>query len=480
MFKRLFTKYVVTSMVIILASYLFLGCLLLVFTQRYVIAEKQNTMTSNLQITSGLAQALYTDQITKNMQPLYYSSIDLLAKASDAVITIVDATGTAVYSTDVNILRYNAHIGQGIMDKITNSEQYREVGTLDSLYNSRRFSMGVPIQNLQGQSVGAIFISTSAGGYSELITALMKIFFVASLVALMLTFLLMFMLTRQLVKPLNEMSRAAKSYAKGNFDTRISVTGNDEISELAGAFNHMADSLAHLEGMRKSFLQNVSHDLRTPMTSISGFIDGMIDGTIPQEQYGYYLTIVSDETKRLARLTRTLLDVSELESDNEKFNLEDYDICESIRRVLINFENRVVSKDMKLKINMPEEEVRVYADIDATHRVIYNLIDNAVKFSYQSGMLTISIDKTDKLARISVRNTGIGISAADLPFVFDRFFKSDKSRGLDSKGIGLGLYITKTIIEKQGGTITVNSTENEYCEFVFTLPLSAQNEKGGN
>jgi len=479
MFKKLFTKYVATSMSVIIISYMFLACFLLLLTQRYIINEKERIMQANLEVTSGLARVILSNQVPKNMLSMYYSSIDLLAKASDSVITVVDRSGAAVYSTDFNILKFNAHVSEDIINKLETNKQFREVGTLGQLYNTNRFAIGSPLIGDNQNQIGAIFISSSASGYSVLIGNLMKLFLMSSILTLIFTFVLMFFLTRRLVKPLNEMSRAAKSYAKGNFDARISLTGVDEINELAYAFNNMADSLSHLENMRRSFLQNVSHDLRTPMTTISGFIDGMLDGTITPEQYPYYLSVVSDETKRLTRLTKTLLDISELESDAEEFAPESYDICESIRRALLTFESHIISKELKLKINLPEEEVYVYADKDAIHRVIYNLIDNAIKFSYNSGMLTITAKKDAKNAIISIRNTGVGISQEDLPFIFDRFFKSDKSRGLDKKGMGLGLYIAKAIVEKQGGTIRAESTENEFCEISFTLPLSVTADKGG-
>nr|WP_283243704.1 HAMP domain-containing sensor histidine kinase [Feifania hominis] len=280
-----------------------------------------------------------------------------------------------------------------------------------------------------------------------------------------------------MVKPLKEMSRAAKSFAKGNFNTRVAVRGSDEIAELAVAFNNMATSLASLEELRTGFIANVSHDLRTPMTTISGFIDGILDGTIPREDESHYLTVVSNEIKRLSKLVHTLLELSKIESGQIEYHPVRFDICESMRKLLLSFEQSINNKRLQVELSLCEERFEVVADEDAIARVMYNLIDNAIKFSYPDGVLTLSItrgDKNDRNVYVSVKNTGVGIPESDLPYVFERFYKSDKSRGLDKTGSGLGLYIVKSIIDRHGGRITVKSVQNEFCEFVFSLPLETE------
>jgi signal transduction histidine kinase len=278
-----------------------------------------------------------------------------------------------------------------------------------------------------------------------------------------------FFVTDKIVSPLKKMSEAARSFSQGKFDVRVPVTGNDEVAELAAAFNNMASSLEKNEETRKTFLANVSHDLRTPMTTIAGFIDNILSGAIPYEKQNYYLEIVSSEVKRLARLVNSLLDISRIQAGDRKFVKVPFDICEMSREIIISLEQRLEAKNLDVRFEPEEDKMYVNADRDAIYQVLYNICDNAVKFSKKGGIYRISHIKRDNKIYTAVYNEGQGISKEDLPFVFDRFYKSDKSRGLDKTGVGLGLYIVKTIVNSHGEEIWVNSAAGEYCEFVFTL-----------
>ena len=232
----------------------------------------------------------------------------------------------------------------------------------------------------------------------------------------------------------------------------------------------MAESLDNLEKMRNSFLANVSHDLRTPMTTISGFIDGITSGAIPPEKHEYYLGVISAEVHRLSRLVSQLLDISRLESGDRKFNYEDFDVAEVGRLILISFEQKIEDKKLDVEFDTDDEEMPVVADKDAIYQVLYNLCHNAIKFSKEGGKLSIKITKYGAgKVRISVFDEGQVIPEEDIHMVFERFYKSDKSRGLDKSGVGLGLYICKTIIDAHGEEIHVESREDEGTEFYFTL-----------
>ena len=271
------------------------------------------------------------------------------------------------------------------------------------------------------------------------------------------------------------MSKAAKRMAVGKFDTRVPVHGRDEVAELAVAFNQMAGDLENLERMRNSFVANVSHDLRTPMTTISGFIDGILDGVIPPEQERHYLQVVSEEVRRLSRLVTALLDVSRLQAGDRKFDFRPFDICEMGRLILISFEKKIDEKELDVEFECDEERMFVLADQDAIHQILYNICDNAVKFSSKRGKLKVSFTwspaegSRHRKAVVKVYNEGQGIPAEDLPFIFERFYKSDKSRSLDKSGVGLGMYISKAIIDAHGETISVASEYGRYCQFTFTL-----------
>jgi signal transduction histidine kinase len=275
------------------------------------------------------------------------------------------------------------------------------------------------------------------------------------------------------------MSHAAKSFAAGKFDVRVPVHGNDEVAELATAMNNMAQSLEALDKMRTSFMANVSHDLRTPMTTISGFIDSILEGAIPAEQQSYYLGIVSEEVKRLSRLVTQLLDLSRIQAGDRKFVSAPFDVCEVSRLILISFEQKIDAKRLEVEFECDDEHMYVLADRDAMYQIVYNLVDNAVKFSREHGALRICIDRVKRGQKIRLRiyNEGQGIAKEDLPYVFERFYKSDKSRGLDKKGVGLGLYIAKTIIEAHHESISVDSEAGAWCEFTFTLPQVSAPDK---
>lgn len=287
-----------------------------------------------------------------------------------------------------------------------------------------------------------------------------------------------YFITERIIHPLRTMTTAAKRFARGDFTARVTVYGKDEVSELGNAFNNMAESLDSLEKMRNSFLANISHDLRTPMTTIAGFVEGITSGAIPPEKHEYYLGIISAEVHRLSRLVSQLLDVSRLESGERKFNFADFDIAEVARIILISFEKKIEDKRLDVEFDAEFDEMSVYADKDAIYQVLYNLCHNAIKFAKEGGKLRISIHyAANKKVKISVFDEGQSIAPEDRKMVFDRFYKTDTSRGLDKNGVGLGLYISKTIIDAHDEKIWVESVEGESSEFIFTLKEGASLQK---
>jgi len=297
--------------------------------------------------------------------------------------------------------------------------------------------------------------------------------FVSVLVIFVAIAVLTFFLRRQ-SKPLRAMAQAANAFAHGEMTARINTDGrnSEEVEELALAFNNMASSLQKSEYQRQEFVANVSHELKTPMTTISGYVDGILDGTIPPEKSRQYLQIVSDETKRLNRLVRSMLDISRLQDhpgipEEQKTR---FDLSELAGQTLINFERKILGKQLQVQVDMPEHPVYTSAIQDAITQVIYNLIDNAVKFCPEGGTLTLSLREGGNKAYVSVCNDGETIPAEELPLVFDRFHKIDKSRSQNRDSWGLGLYIVKTIVNSHGENISVTSRDGK-TTFTFTLPL---------
>ena len=343
------------------------------------------------------------------------------------------------------------------------------------LTHKRSFGYVHPVDVAEGNTVGYVLVVSTAENWSNLMDSTVRSVIVAAVWIFLAALIAIYFITERTVAPLRDMSRAVKRMAVGQYDVRVRVKGSDEVAELAVAFNQMAESLENLESMRNSFVANVSHDLRTPMTTISGFIDGILDGVIPEDQREHYLKVVSDEVRRLSRLVTALLDVSRLQAGDRKFDMKPFDVCEMGRMILISFEQKINAKGLDVEFACDEDNMFVLADQDAIHQILYNICDNAVKFATEGGKLRMSLSWSagetgrSRKAVVKVYNEGQGIPPEDIPFVFERFYKSDKSRGLDKSGVGLGMFISKTIIEAHGETISVASEYGKNCEFTFTL-----------
>ena len=270
------------------------------------------------------------------------------------------------------------------------------------------------------------------------------------------------------------MVQATRAYGSGEFDVRMQDSDRtDEIGELAASFNAMADSLQETERQRRDFIANISHELKTPMTTIAGYTDGILDGTIPPERERQYLQIISDESRRLSRLVRRMLDISQIQSKEMK--KEEFDLCESMRLALLSMEQKINERGLDVDADIPEDSVMVLGDNDLITQVIYNLLENATKFATPGSKLYLGLSTGAETAVVTVRNHGSTIPPEEIPLLFERFHKSDKSRSADKDGYGLGLYVVKTILAQHKEKITVTS-ENGLTSFSFTVHL-AQNPR---
>ena len=322
---------------------------------------------------------------------------------------------------------------------------------------------------------GVVILSSDDAADPSLTSRIIASVAALSLWLLLAVFIMIIFAVKKYIRPLREISRVAKECEKGNFEERIKVTGSDEISELASSINGMLETLSLSDKQRRNFIASVSHDLRTPMTTISGFVDGILDGTIPPEKKDDYLEIISVETKRLTRLVNTLLSVASTSLSSAKPVMVPFNLSEKARQILISFEKRIDQKNIEVEF-IGEEDVYALAEPDSIHQVIYNLCDNAVKFVNEGGKLTLAIEEKDGKASVRIRNTGEGISAEELPHIFESFYKTDSSRSKDKHGVGLGLYIVKTVINNHGEVINCRSVPGEYTEFSFNLKLAEKNK----
>jgi signal transduction histidine kinase len=445
-----------------------LGTTLVIFSVKYSNDQKSNLYLDNAVNVADFMKLVYENPIPVPIK-IVIDNLNSYSKLVDANIFVVDKAGKLLASSSNNVDYVSKIVPSSIMKTILNGKVFKEVGNLGGMLSTQNNTVGAKIKLDNGAIVGAVFISANNNSIMNFVYDIIKIFLICAVIVLLLSFVVIYFVTSSIVKPVRQMSVAVKSFASGDFSKRVPVHGKDEIAQLAVSFNNMAASLATLEEMRRSFVANVSHELRTPMTSISGFIDGILDGTIPPEKNEYYLKIVSDETKRLSRLVRSLLDIAKIESGVIKVNALNFDIANMLNIILIGFEKRIEEKSLNIRINDAYGQLIVNADPDLTHQILFNLIDNAVKFADNNGYIEINFANINQKVFVGIKNSGIGIPAQDLPYVFDRFYKTDKSRSKDKKGLGLGLYIVKSILNLQGEDIVVKSEEGKYCEFVLTL-----------
>lgn len=329
---------------------------------------------------------------------------------------------------------------------------------------------------LDGECCGAVVAMQTVRAALPYTAELGQMLLVTGLFAVLFAFLVSVIASYRMVRPLKTITAAIKKYADGDFSERIGDRDNySELADLIASFNSMAENLARIDASRSSFVANISHELKTPMTIISGFIDGILDNTIPEEDRQRYLKIVSDETKQLSRLVVSMLNMSRIEAGQLQPVLSDVALDTLIRKSLVSFEMAIRDKEITVYGEKALTHIVMQADETLFHQIFYNLIDNAVKFTPYGGKIWISLAAEKKQAVIRLKNTGRGIPPEERELIFDRFYKVDKSRGLDAKSFGMGLYIVKSIIELHGGTISVDSVREAYTEFTIRLPLEREN-----
>jgi len=403
----------------------------------------------------------------------FYYSLSVIARQQKASIWIVDRFGFITRVADLN--QNNGWEGK----QFTKEEFYqylqevlkgKEIITpvFSEEFENPVITIGRPLI-VRNRILGAIFIHTQMEEIEKAYRNLYSQLWKSAILSGILGILLISWTAVHLSTPLIQINAAVNDISKGKFDKRVKVKSKDEIGQLAASFNMMAEDLKNLEELRKGFVANVSHELRSPLTSMQGFIQGMVDGTIPQEEHQQYMQIVLDETKRLTKLINELLDLSQIESGKFPLHMETFDVNELIRRVLIKYEGKIEKKNLDIEVMFREEQFIVEADKDRIEQVISNLLDNAIKFSSPNEKITLWTHGSKDKIYVSIRDSGPGIREEDLPFIWERFYKADKAHTPGETGTGLGLPIVKKIIEQHGQKIWVKSQPDKGAVFVFTL-----------
>ena len=473
--KTTFSRLFGTTVVILLVALLLLGTVFQFMVKNYLTTNTTDQLTNDARTIAALAAAYNADSSLSN--PNFLTNLDIAARVSGADAVICRANGQVVLcsAAPLGCEHQGQYIGGDYVRRVMEEEVTINMGQISGLFEENRYVVAVPITDqIKGEKIGIVIVSEPMEETVEVLQKISDIFLFLAVSSVTLTVVLVSVFTRRQIYPLREMAKAASRFGHGELTARVQVDERHtlEMQELATAFNNMASSLQKSEYQRQEFVANVSHELKTPMTTIGGYVDGILDGTIPAPKQEKYLHIVSDEVKRLSRLVRSMLDISRLQDqqgipDEKKSR---FDLCECVGQVLITFEQKIIEKQLEVDVTFPEHPVLTRANEDYVTQVIYNLIDNAVKFCPQGQVLGIRIREGDSKAYISVSNQGQTIPPEELSLVFDRFHKIDKSRTQNRDGWGLGLYIVKTIVCAHGEDISVTSREGK-TEFTFTMPL---------
>lgn len=456
----------------ILLAFLLLGVSFLALTYRFAIRQTKSTLDNNAVFIANVASMFLEEgfemEDLQKTDAFYY-----LASTTEADVVICDEEGSVLYRDESKYPSdriQNRRIPARILRSI-DKNGYQAMNDL-GLYRRSKFVVGVPI-TAEHTTEGYVFVTASTANLTGMWRSFGIIFGITAAAVLLLAWFSSFFSTRQQLRPLRELTDTINRFGMGEYGLRVEEEQRtDEMQQLARAFNTMADSIADAEQRRQEFVANISHELKTPMTNISGFTDGILDGTIPPEKQRECLQVISDETRRLSRLVRRMLDMSQLSvREQEVLCQSQFSITEVFAQVLISLERKITSRGLDVDAQFPDNDVMVWGDPDAITQVCYNLLDNAIKFAQPGTFLGVSIQTKGNKAWVSVRDTGETIPPDELTRIFDRFHKSDRSRSLDKEGVGLGLYIVKTILNNHQEVITVTSQEG-VTEFRFSLTLA--------
>ena len=472
--KSIYLRNFVATAVLVTFFFLAISLAFVGFGRQTLINKYQENMDTCAAEVSRIAAAVSRSEGLSSWA--LSMNLSALSNSTGNHIFITDPEGLIVSCSD-RAMRCE-HLGKSaagsFFDRLVKNGENRAVNDLGGIYARDRYVSACAIPGTDGSTLGYVFVSCALDGMLGSWNTFVLMAAAVGLIVLALALLMSLLFSKHMARPLDDMAEASRKFARGDFSVRVKQEDDptDEMGALIESFNKMADSLESAEARRSEFIANISHELRTPMTTIAGFADGILDGTIPREEEEKYLRSIRDETRRLSRLVREMLDVSQLRSraaDPSRRTV--FDLTELICQTMLLFEDRASKKNLDVDPQLPDDPILVTADRDAITQVIYNLIDNAVKFAEPGSCLVIRLYKENKKAYVSVQDRGETIPPEDLPFIFDRFHKSDRSRGLDKDGVGLGLYLVKAIINSHDEDIAVKS-ENGVTEFVFTLSLA--------
>ena len=470
--KTLYLKLLLAYLIFGLFGFVAVATFVSNMTMDHLKKEKADSLYREATlIANTYASDLYSNEATLESVK---DQLDALDTYMNATIWIINPSGRMILdsSSPVDV---ETEIVVENFDPTVTAGSYYTVGDFFDTFDKDVLSVFAPI-TADYRVKGYVVIHYAMSSLEAEANSLLNISYIMLVILFLLSLIILIFFTEIVYIPLRKITEATEQYASGNMHYEFSVESEDEMGYLAASLSYMASEIARSEDDQKKFVANVSHDFRSPLTSIRGYLEAMIDGTIPPEMHEKYLTIVLNETDRLTKLTNSLLTLNNLNTNGMMLNKTDFDINRTIRNVAASFEGTCRQKMIAIELVLTGDEMYVVGDVDKIQQVLYNLLDNAIKFSHHDSV--IKMETTEKRSKIfvSVRDSGIGIPKDDLKLIWDRFYKSDLSRGKDKKGTGLGLSITKEIIQAHGEHINVISTEGVGTEFIFSLPKSSMED----
>lgn len=466
--KTLYLKLILAYIIFGLFGFLVVATFVSDMTISHLTKEKADALYREATlIANTYATDLYnTDVALETVK----AQLDALDTYLNATIWIINPSGRMILDSSAPVDVENEIVVENFDPTITAGSYYTE-GSFFETFDEEMLSVFAPITS-DYKVKGYVVIHASLSSIYTEANQLLNISYIMLIILFLLSLIILIFFTEMVYIPLRKITEATEQYASGNMHYEFSVESEDEMGYLAAILSYMASEIARSEDDQKKFVANVSHDFRSPLTSIDGYLKAMLDGTIPPEMYEKYLTIVLNETERLTKLTNSLLTLNNLNTKGIMLNRTDFEINAVIRNVAASFEGTCRKKTIGIELVLTGDEMYVVADVDKIQQVLYNLLDNAIKFSHHDSLIKIETTEKHNKIFVSVKDTGIGIPKDDLKLIWDRFYKSDLSRGKDKKGTGLGLSITKEIIQAHGENINVISTEGVGTEFIFSLPKS--------
>ena len=471
MLKTIYSRIIFASFIVMFVLVAVTGTVLMGVLGDFFIKDRGMALEGEAMRINDIT-SFYLSNRTPKVEMFLQKSVNDAAIKINGIIFIVDNFGNVIESENAKIHFQGKKPDKSHAGSVLSGNKLTEVGNLGGLFEGTYLTVGIPLET-DGKIVGATFASVPVPVVNEYKYYFFNTFLITIGATFLLVMVLMYFYSKKISRPIREMNKAAKEIAKGRYDTEVKAYGNTDIAQLAENFNKMSKSLKALEAMRSSFISDVSHELRTPMTTISGFVEGILDGTIAEEDKEKYLKIVLDETKRLARLVTKLLMLSRFDAGKSALNFKRFDINELIRITILRFEKQITDKKLDVGIDFEHDSEFVFADKDSISQVMTNLIDNAIKFNIEGGYIKIRVESDfDYKISITIENSGIGMDEEELQYIFERFYKSDKSRSFDKNGMGLGLYMVSSIINNHGEKIKAESEKDKWARFSFTLKKS--------